>query len=531
MADLLKDFATATHPTYDDRLAEWTKAEKVYRGGTEVRELLQLFYWEEHRSDEGDGATDLGTTHYDARKDSATFPEFTKRMVERFVGALSSEAPNPEDGDLDISSLGNIRPKSELSAPLTKAELLYYDVDRKGATLPTFMNTAQKWSMVMGHVWCGVEAPQDTGVVRTEADEQNGFHPYLVRYLPSAVPNWIYEDGRLVALVINISSRTVVKDGGYDGTVDTLKLVYIAGNYTEITEDFGAVGGWILLDSEGEFVYEEGQTVQGTLEKTGGEIPYVPLFYTDDDDAFSIAGTTEIASVDISYMNLASAGDNDAIEGGGRMLLVLGTDTTSFNKAAKVKREGGRMIPIEPSVIGGSTITPSIYDSASVSASSAIEAALKRKKDEASTIAADELTRGPNTSGEARKVEFLDVKLPRLSIMAGHREAAEQSLINFAEQRWGIASPTGKVSWKRDFDYETDVEDWESVLEAAFKMDVNSPTLNAKALKGIIDSKRLAIDPADWTQIEAEIVESAAQKEQEEADLKQTGEEEEEENV
>lgn len=524
MPDLAPDFIKDQHPIYKDRLSEWETNEKVFRGGRRVRELLQPFHWESNDQ-----------AHFDARKSMATFVTFPSRMAERFVGYLAGSAPVPGEG-LDFGAMGAVRDLGSLRQPFTQAEMLFYDVDREGSAMTAWMNEQQKWSMVTGHRWLGVESPMAspdpvTGAARTltKADEQLGFRPYWVSFSPLQVPNWYYDEGMLKALVLSIRRRMLAKDGAYSGKYTDLRLLYVAAGFEDLGERYAMGGFWffdaegLMVDARGVPVGSESEQHQGDLTATAGEIPYTPLFYGMDRDDFSVSGTTEITGAALAWMNLYSAGLNDAIEGGGRSLYILGTDPTSFDKTAKVKQSGGRLIPVPAVKDGDRTTVPTIYDTASVSASSAITEMLERTREAAAIIASDELVRGPDTSGEARAIEFQDVKAPKLSIMAYHREAAENALLRWTEMRFGHASPQSGTAWTKQFDVEDAVADWLEVFDAAFKAEVKSPTLQFLGISSMLKSKGLAPEKSVLNAIEAEIQEAHAQAMQGASDLASPG--------
>lgn len=514
---ILRGFLTSNHPIYDEMEERWERNEAAYRGGDDAREYLQKFQWETLTAD--------GAEHFENRQATASYVPFPSRMVERFVGYLSKDAPSPGEG-YDFGSLGEVREMSELTAPLTRAELLWYDADNAGGSFLAFMNDVQKWSVVTGHRWVGVESPRiEEGKATTLKDEQDGLRPYLVDYSPLNVPNWHFEHGKLAVLRIEFSERilsdTRDAEGNYEQGYTTLNLLYVAEGFDLFGDDYSG-GGWWMFDSEGEAFPTIEDQWTGDLVQTEGVIPFVPMFFATDRKTLSRPGLSDIAASALGYMNLSSAGDNDAIEGGGRTMYVLGVDKQSFNVAAEVKKAGGRLIPVPPATVGGTPTVPTIFDTASVDASTAIETAIERKNKEVAIAASDELVRSPDASGEARRIEFQDVKAPRLSLMAGYRESVEIQLLRWVQQRFGLA-PDASVVWPNTYDVDDSAEDWTRVSDLAFKMGVESATLNWTMISSVIRDRGLVPDEDTVRKIEDEIRQQAEEKAQARADLLQAG--------
>lgn len=525
MAFDIKDVLTKPHPLYENRKEQWERDERRYKGGRHVIPDLIPFQWEDGtltlpESEEAAMAViaqqlsgaDTGK-HFKQRAQNATYLNFARRMTEKFVGRLAADAPKPGEG-YDFASLGTVRDIKDLEPPHTRAEHLYYNCDLQGSPLVSWMNEVQRQSMNTGHRWLGVSSPPE--VSTSPLDWELGIRPYFTHFGPLAVPNWEFGLNGLDFLVINISMRELIgEDGSYSGKYVDGKLLYVRAGYSELGPEYTArTGGWWKFKQEGTPLRNGGEHVRGTLERTRGVIPYCALIYEQDLAEFSRSGTTELNNISASYMNISSAGDNDAIEAGGRTLYLLGVSNAANNLAAAKKQEGSRQIPV-PSDEGGQI--PDIYDTGSATASSAIEVALKRKREEAAILAQDELRRSPDASGVARQIEFLEVENPRLALMAYNREATENQLLG-----WGCAlfrvPADARVYWPKSFDLETDVEDWEKLFEVAGKAGIRSKTLNKRGLRGIAKEKQLPIEEDVWSKIDAEIDEEA-DREAQEADV------------
>lgn len=70
----------------------------------------------------------------------------------------------------------------------------FKNVDLRGRSLAVFMRGVGEGSMRDGHAWIHVEAPRDTGSVRTRADERmEGVRPYWIHVSKAQAINWRFE--------------------------------------------------------------------------------------------------------------------------------------------------------------------------------------------------------------------------------------------------------------------------------------------------------------------------------------------------
>lgn len=512
LSPFAKTFATSEHPIYKRLKDRWELQETMLRGGPEVRDKVIPFAWEKSDPD-----------HLKARKQTASYINFAERMVGRFVGHLDAERPTPGSG-ANFDAVGGVRGEDELTGDWTKGEYLWYDVDAQGTPLALFTSEAHKRAVATGHRWLVAEMTADAP--ESAADEAAGLRPYAVEYSPLDVPNWRYVNGHLAALVTRSAVESLVTaEGEYADEPVTVLALYVAAGpqAAPFGQDAVASGAWIVLGEDGEPLLVDGKPLEGTLESTLGEIPAVPLLYRGDERDFSVSGTEDLNAIALSYLSLSSAGDSDALETAARTLFLFNMRTETFNKGAAVKEIGGRIVPFEPSPVGTQGAAPvSYYDSASVSGGEAVEKALERKRREAAEIAADELRAAPTASGEARKVEFVDSKAPRLTTMAYHRERAENELLRLLTLRWGeTEAPT--LTWPKRFDVADTVDDWLAVFNAASRMQADSPTLTVTGLKRILKAKNVSLDQATWAAIDAEVRAAADARAQAADDLSTIG--------
>lgn len=218
----------------------------------------------------------------------------------------------------------------------------------------------------------------------------------------------------------------------------------------------------------------------GTYEKTNGEIPMVVLFYeraksTEDRPRMSRPGLGEIANLAVSYMNLSSAGDFDAISSGGRTVWISGVDSGQHKTTVQQVAMGGRVIGIPK--MSPEHPNPQLYDLASASANGAINSRLEARRAEVALIAADETAMAPGASGVSKDASFKDRKSPRLANLAKERQSAQQAAIRFLELRAAQGAPSGSVSWPREYDLTTLASGVMEVANVANMTGAQSPTM------------------------------------------------------
>jgi hypothetical protein len=459
----VEDILKNVHPVFTARKDEWEEAERRLRGGRDIYDELAKFHWEE--------GTEKGATHYESRKRKANYVNMARRMAEKLVGHLSREAPMPGKG-LFTGTLGDIRPMDERDGSPTKAELLWHSIDRPyaGQHWISFWDSAHINAMATGHRWIFCDTPAVTTLNRplTRADDLTILRPYLSELSPLSVPDWGDNIGDYFRVV---RKKRVVKandSGQLEAKTKETNLLLVRAGFDGFGDEYIG-GGWWDYDEELNLLDHK------PWQNTGGLVPFWPFFYQRDPDEFSRSGLTAIGQISVSHMNIDSAGDNDAMEGGQRRQFIIGISGPDHAKVVKQIDEGSRLagIPAQPD-----GRNPAMFDSAQVSAHEAIEKRLQRKEEYAAFIAMDELKAGTNASGLAREMEFWDVKSPRLAMMAREREDAENFGLRFMAMRWGD-KPDGKTEWPKDFDIRPVVEDIKEIIDIASLAGVSSPDLMA----------------------------------------------------
>lgn len=491
---VLSDVLSSEHATYKKFGGDaglWAKNERRLRGGEDIFE--ELFPWDYETK---------GTGAHKNRKDRAVYVNFPSRMAEKFVGHLSREAPRPGES-VSFGPLGeiSITPEGEL----TRADMLYRSADgtgNYGSDWVSFWDGAQKRAMATGHRWIITEVPSvELGVAQTLADEEAGQRPYLIEYSPTQVPDWHYDNGVLEYLRVQFASRTpTVKNGKFEAVDEQRNVLYVREGYQGLGGGFQG-GGWWVFDGD------EKLLDQGDWALTLGQIPAVPFFYEKDKDTFSRSGTTQIGQIAVAHMNLGSAGDNDAIEGGIRRMWGLGIQAEEHTQVVKQIKEGSRFVSIPGTSAEGRN--PQIIDSASASANEAVESRMNRHESEAAFLSMDELRTGANTSGFARQMEFFNVKSPRLALMARHRSAAENAALRFCILRWGESDTSSAyIKWKPDYDPSPVIKDVSEIFTMLTERGVQSKTLDSLLVKLALEDKGLSLGEVgdEMETIKAEIL-------------------------
>lgn len=448
------EFLKIQHPTYSANIDAWKSAEKRYAGGHAILDELIPFDWE---TEDGKSITN--------RRLMASYMNFPALFAETVVGSLYRHAPAVDSG-LDYGTLGKVVQEGGSSTP-SRASLVYYNTDgtgQDGSQWDEVWSEALKRAMVTGFRWMFVEAPEMApGNMQAEID---GLRPYLLELSPVSVPNWHEERGTLMFVVVDSVERRITADEIKDIPV---KILYVRRGYDALGSQF-AQGGWWKFDEDNVLL------ASGTWDKTNGEIPAARL-------KLPRAMTFELGQLAVSEMNLDSAGDNDAIEGGGRKIYVQGITKEAHKEISEQINSGSKLIGIPP-VLGdeNKTFIPQLYDSAAASASSAIDMAIKRKLERAERLMLNEVALGAGISGASRDKAHRDGKAPLLTQLARSVESTQNTVIRFFELRFGNAKPTGSVNWPKDYDLAPLVEDVQKIMDLMRLSGTSSPTLIKNAL-------------------------------------------------
>ena len=481
-----RDYLHHVHPVYAAWANTWRRNERRLRGGPQlIRQELQPFEWE-----------DVLGEHFQKRLGKAVYINFPLRMANGLVGTLSRQAPEP-DTELRFGNLGLVNPEG---GGVTKAQLLWRNVNGPGRSAQgwnAWWDEVHRRAMATGHRWIFATAPRQAPKNATE-ELLGGLRPFLVDYSPTAVPDWLMVNGTLEYARVVVRERDPgLVDGKWSSGYRLRNLLLVRKGCKRFGSEF-ELGGWWKFDEADKLVRDpEHGDATGRWDRTGGEIPMFPFYYEPDEGspeepAMSRPGLTEVGQVAVSHMDLGSAGDNDAMEGGSRTLYLNGISPKNHGLVLRQEGRGSRLVGIPPDrAQEGTASRPEIHDSASVSAHGAIESRQDRKVQEASLLAAEEVTWAPESSGASKQAGFREVRSPRLALMAQQREEGQTNAINILEQLWDRdgRAPTGSAEWARDFDLLSAIENATELFQVLRDGGATSATLVEKVLERVLSQK------------------------------------------
>lgn len=486
MSDIIKSIIETTIDGFEERRTEWRLDEKLFKAGRNVVEELTPFTWEV-------SGPDPDTKGYRRRKSRATYLPFGQIRADAFIGTIFQAAPRPGAG-LSFGTLGEVR-DVQTGTP-TRAEQIWENANGTG-------HDAQPWDVYWDGVfrrasateyrWVLVESPrQQAG---TRAGEIRGARPYLVDFSPADVPYYVFENGKLVAIRIELEERVRgIVDGRYEDRAVMRHYLMTARGFHGFgtIEDSGYAfdeGGWWIFDNEGELVDDR----HGTWDSTGGEIPILRAFdrrtlSNQASDAWTINAYA------LRYMDASSLSWNDMYVSGGRKRYWLGVTPDIWDILKEHTSEGAVDVPVPGEE--GSHVT--IHDTGSVMAGEGILAFMDRDVADAMRFLVRELTTSPDASGRAKLVEVLAGKSPRLAHMASNIEEAQNIALRFIEMRWtGAAQPKASVKWPRTFDLRTLIEKVFEMFSLMREAGAHSPTLGASLIDTAIKSSGFSTEAGD----------------------------------
>lgn len=506
----------------------WEQNERRFEGGHRVRDELWRYDWETLGPDtdtalnlSGQAVLRDGVTmkdkmllstelqageHYRRRKDSVVYINFPEAFATDIVGHLFREAPAPDNG-LDFGTLGEVRRKEDIDTP-TRAELVYYNVDGvgvDGSQWDSFWSTQLKLAMATGFRWIYVEAPVEPP--RTQRRERQGFRPYAVPFSPRQVINYLYRHGRLEWAVVKLHVRNPVvnADGSFEGNEgDEETLLLVRRGNTDLGEEF-AGGGWWRFDKDKEIV------ASGTWDRTQGEIPMVPLIYDRHPSMIGRPGLTEMGNAAVAAMNMMSAADYDAWDSSGSVTALRGVDVKGFNLFIEKVREGNKYAPLPTNEETGNV--PVATDAAQ----GAVVADVFEKRMLSILRAVDrirgsEVNSAPQASGLAQQAGFTMGSVPRLSLVAGNIENAQNSVLLWFEQRFGTTKPSASVRWSRKYKLIQLTSTAQSVLQLMAVAGIHSAELESRVILAAAQDEGFVPDNQMATQIKDELLASAKER-------------------
>lgn len=492
---MARDFLTTEHPVYTANKTHWMKMEVRLRGGREVLSELVRYQWE---TEEGE--------HFKGRQNQATYINFGELFMRIMVGHMFKEAPAADEG-LTFGSLGEVK-RAEGQTEPSMAELVYYNVDgtgQDGSQWNNFWSREAVRAGATGHRWIFCEAPPRAPELGppSVAEVQAGQRPYLSGMSPLLITNWEMENGRLEMAIMRFWRRKlrITADGKLEGnTPEKWYLLMTRRGYTGLGADYEA-GGWWMYNTK----FDE--DARGNWDKTLGEIPLAPLFYERDEGSeliptMSRSGIEALSQIGVSYMNLSSAADFDAIDAAESLIFMLGVSEESFNLADTKMKAGSKNIPLPPGpegeipqIVDGSTgaVTATVFDTR-----------LNRKLEEARLLGAFEASSDPGASGVSKEMGFMDSRSPRLALMASEMEQCQNTMLRFLEMRFGQTALAAAVKWPREFNLKPVVDDIDDHFALESLTGLHSPSLDAKLMLSAAKERGFIEDDKEATAVEAE---------------------------
>lgn len=533
MAD--NDFLASTHPLYDARKLEWEANERRLRGGWHVLNELQRFDWETSpragelgllpgeinprpNRDDVPGGYDAHArsgAHFVARRSRAVYLNFPDMFSTLLIGHVFRKSPIVDQG-LSFGTLGEVTRPSTTSKP-SRAELVYYNVDgvgNDGSQWTTWWTKVSKWASATGHRWVAVDAPAVKPV--SLADEIAGRRPYLVHYSPLMVTNWHYEDGVLQFAIVKFPYRRPRMENGklVDNQVQYGYRLMVRKGFDGFGGSYTG-GGWWEFDTKNKLLPGR----QGTWDATNGDIPMWPHFYERDEEMFSRSGLSELGNAAVAWMNLESAASFDAWDAATSLQFLLGVNAAAFNLAMDKIVDGSRYVPIplDPEV----KVSPQVHDGSTGAVTSQVfDERMNQIRLSVREIAGMEASGRPESSGESKRMGFAESKSPRLSLLASEIEGSQNTALHFLEQRFGNMTPTGAVTWPRDFEIVPIMDRIERVFDLEALSGYKSRTVGTKAMVAAVIEAGLVTDDDERKKIEGEYDTAAKERQDETTQLR-----------
>jgi hypothetical protein len=105
-----------------------------------------------------------------------------------------------------------------------------------------------------------------------------------------------------------------------------------------------------------------------------------------------------------------------------------------------------------------------------------------------------QVTSTPDSSGESKKAGHAENKAPILAMRARERQQSENTLLHFAELRFGIKEPTGSSEWPTDFDLAPLVDAIDAALDTLRRSKLRSPTAEVAMILQSLEERGVVND-------------------------------------
>lgn len=495
-----KAFLSNEHPVHSAWLGHWQRLERAMKGGVHVLPLLRRFDWEKETGES-----------IAQREGWATYVNFPDLYLGAITGLITPKLPKPGQG-LSFGGLGEVSLEREKRRYTeTQADLCYYNCDgigNDGAQWDAWWMRRAKRAAALGHVWIMEEAaPPILGRERTFQDEINGARPYLVEFGPDRVWDWYFENGKLQYAIVRLNHRRprITTNGAFTAENETHYYLLTARGWDGFGAEYSRGGYW-RFNSEGNLH----NNVTGNWDSLDGEIPFHLLYGERDEEGGSVTlpaisrpGIMELASIAVSYMNLASAADFEAWDSAKGMEYFIGAHQDAFNLAMVKIGEGSRYIPV-PTSEGAQDPRVQSSNMGTVPAE-VFDTRFKSKLDEVQLYGMLNEASTPDASGLSKAVGFAEAKAPKLASLASEIETAQNTSIRNLELRWGVTQPQGFTKLPREFD----LMDVSTSIREAFTLSVEagieSPTFKSQAFRTFLSQEGVFEDVQTLDAIQAEI--------------------------
>lgn len=485
------------HTIYDAQVDAWKREERRLYGGDAVLDELTRFAGESEDS-------------YLARKKKATYVNLPLAHARAITGELSRKRPTLGKG-LSMGGLGEVRPRSKVQGRPSFAELFYYNVDgvgQDGSEFPAWMDAVDERAQATGHRWLMIESPAGAGGQLPLRDVLEGQRPYVVEYSPLAVPNWSIVRGRLQFAVIRTpAEESRVNEGLFEGDAEDGYYVVVRKGYSNLGPAFEG-GGWWLFDKEKRLLSS------GPWSWPDGDIP-MWIHYgqrsagTVEHPALSRSSTMELGQIAIALLDATSARYYDFWDACASRLYFLGATPAIMQAIAQQVEIDSKLLGVPHAEGPDGELKPiTVYDGSlgavtAEVAKSVIDALFQEAREQSF----QQITSTPDSSGASKEAGHAENKAPILAMRARERQQSENTLLHFAELRFGISEPSASSEWPTDFDLEPLVDAVDDAFDMLRRSGLKSRTAEiAMALSSL--EERGIVNDENRKQIQFELEQS-----------------------
>lgn len=497
---------TATHPKYDQYLADWIRYLDLYEG-----ENLERYIFKHDRE---------STRSWNARKKRIVYRNFCAPVVDLYLHYIFSKAitraasraaheklqaekeqqreEQNEQRTKGAKVLPFRRPAASGTGGSSAAEWEAWqkDVDRRRTPIDRFMVDAERWALVFGHAFVLMDLPSTKNKPRNEEErKQMALRPYASLYFPTEAINWdLDEDLRLEWIRFReptsggsnpfgpdkapqYGGARLVTSADQDPNRRASSALYREQVVNDVQYRTFTRKGWYLHEIKGNQVF----TVDEGVYPAGfNQVPVVPI-YNRRSSRYPFVGVSllsDIARLNIEILNIDS-------------LIQEGVYQQTLNILTMGKQQGNQKeITLSEQNVLEYTGQPPYFLSPSTAPISFMEDRIQRMREEISRIAklGGGLGLEPrgSQSGIALAYEFNETNAV-LAEKANEIEMGETAM-HEAWFKWMGAEWQGIVDYPNEFSVQSFQEEIDLVTKAGDAM--RSPTarkeMEKRALKKIL---------------------------------------------